>query len=208
MKAIPAGEQLFDALTQTTLQKAERTGLPIFHFTEKEQLGSNFGERFTNAIAAVFDAGFENIITIGNDTPNLKTQHLKKAAHQLALGKTVFGPSADGGFYLMGLQKANFDCAIFKNLPWQRFVLFNRISLWLKRESLEIVKLPVLQDLDSEKDLKAILTFSRSLSGYILKLIAFILGHKNRLCYKKYIFTDLFLHRSLYNKGSPKGLLV
>ena len=207
-KAFPNGEQLFDALTQTTLQKAKRTGLPVFHFTENEQIGSDFGERFTNSIALVFKQGYENVITIGNDTPHLKTQHLKKAAYQLALGKTVLGPSADGGFYLMGLQKLNFDADTFKNLPWQRFSLFNQISLWLKRESLEISRLPVLQDIDSEKDIKSILVFSRSLAGYIFKLIMCLLGHKSGLSYKRHIFIDLFLQRSLYNKGSPQVLLV
>jgi len=81
-KSIPNSEQLFDKLTQSTLRKAKDTGLPTFHISDKDQVGSNFGERFTNAIAAVFDRGFNNIITIGNDTPHLKTQHLKNTAKQ------------------------------------------------------------------------------------------------------------------------------
>lgn len=205
-KAIPRGGELFDSLTKTTLQKAARTGFPVFHVTEKEQVGSNFGERFTNAVSSVFEQGFENIITIGNDTPHLKTEHLKKAAHQLELGKTVIGPSVDGGFYLLGLQKINFDPTSFRNLPWQRFSLFNRISQWLQPNTLEIVRLPVLQDLDDEQDLKSILTFSRTLSSALVKLIHTVLG---RLCapfLQPQIFHDLLLSYSLYNKGSPKGL--
>ncbi|WP_419213251.1 TIGR04282 family arsenosugar biosynthesis glycosyltransferase [Maribacter sp. X9] len=203
-KPIGKGEQLFDALTESTLQKVQRTYLPVFHFTEEEQVGANFGERFTNAIASVFEKGFENIITIGNDTPQLTVQHLKKAAEQLAQEKTVIGPSLDGGFYLLGLKKSNFDIEVFKDLPWQRFDLFSKIALWFQNEASEIVKLPVFQDLDDEQDLKSALRFSKSLSSEVLQLIITVLGHLRQLITHNYLFFDLYLHKSLYNKGSPR----
>ena len=203
-KSIPKSEQLFEKLTKTTLSKAKKTGLPIFHLTEKEQIGSNFGERFTNAIAAVFDKGFDNIITIGNDTPHLKTQHLKNTVKQLKLGKTIIGPSVDGGFYLLGLQKSNFDVSKFKKLPWQRFILYNQISRWLQSESSELVKLPVLQDVDNVKDLRSLLLFSKTLSTSLILLIIGLLSLKNRLFHKKYHFINLFPNRCFYNKGSPE----
>tara|TARA_R110002126_G_scaffold37442_8_gene112975 strand:- start:671 stop:1360 length:690 start_codon:yes stop_codon:yes gene_type:complete len=203
-KSIPKGEQLFEKLTQCTLRKAKNTGLPTFHFTEKNQVGSNFGERFTNAIAAVFDKGFDNIITIGNDTPHLKTQHLKNTVKQLKLGKTIIGPSVDGGFYLLGLQKSNFDVSKFKKLPWQRYSLYNQISRWLQSESSELVKLPVLQDVDNVKDLRSLLLFSKTLSTSLILLILDLLPVKNRLFHKKYHFINLFPNRCFYNKGSPE----
>ncbi|TLP80774.1 DUF2064 domain-containing protein [Maribacter sp. ACAM166] len=203
-KSIPKGEQLFNTLTKTTLLKAKNTGLPIFHFTEKDQVGFTFGERFANAIATVFEKGFDNIITIGNDTPQLRTQHLKKAALQLALGKTVIGPAVDGGIYLLGLQKVNFNIHAFKNLPWQRFSLFNCISTWFQRESSEIIKLPVFQDLDNEKDLKSLLNHLRSFSFSIVELIISLLGNKNAKYHQLREFPDLFPNRSMYNKGSPQ----
>tara|TARA_R110000744_G_scaffold2933_4_gene11663 strand:- start:285 stop:974 length:690 start_codon:yes stop_codon:yes gene_type:complete len=202
-KSIPKGEQLFDVLTKTTLKKAKNTGLPVFHFSDKDQIGATFGERFTNAIATVFDKGFSNLITIGNDTPHLKTQHLKHTANQLALGKTVIGPSIDGGFYLLGLQKSNFDVAEFQNLPWQRFSLYHQISLWLQEESSELIKLPVLQDLDNERDLHSILSFSFGLSSTLLLLIIGLLIRNRSLFYAKQNFSTLLPNSFLYNKGSP-----
>ncbi|MDO6471562.1 DUF2064 domain-containing protein [Maribacter sp. 1_MG-2023] len=203
-KHIAKGEQLFDLLTQTTLKKAKNTGLPVFHFSDKDQVGATFGERFTNAIANVFERGFSNIITIGNDTPHLNTQHLKHTAHQLAIGKTVIGPSNDGGFYLLGLQKSNFQVAEFQNLPWQRFSLYHQISLWLQEESSELIKLPVLQDLDNERDLKSILSFSSGLSSTILLLIIGLLEINRSLYYTKQNFSKLLPNSFLYNKGSPE----
>lgn len=202
-KHIPQGEQLFDVLTQTTLKKAKNSGLPVFHFSDKDQVGVTFGERYTNAIATVFDKGFSNLITIGNDTPHLKTQHLKHTANQLALGKTVIGPSIDGGFYLLGIQKSNFDVTEFQKLPWQRFSLYHQISLWLQEESSELIKLPVLQDLDNERDLKSILSFSTDLSSTILLLIIGLLKRNKILFYASQNFSNLFPNSFLYNKGSP-----
>jgi hypothetical protein len=203
-KSIPKSEQLFEKLTQSTLRKAKNTGLPTFHFTDKDQVGCNFGERFTNAIAAVFDKGYDNIITIGNDTPHLKNHHLKITANQLALGKTIIGPSVDGGFYLLGLQKSNFDVSKFKKLPWQRYSLYSQISTWLQSESSELVKLPVLQDVDNEKDLWSLLLFSKTLSASLILLIIGLLPVKNRLFHKKYHFINLLPNRCFYNKGSPE----
>jgi hypothetical protein len=203
-KSIPKSELLFDKLTQSTLRKAKNTGLPTFHFTDKDQVGANFGERFTNAIAAVFDKGFDNIITIGNDTPHLKTQHLKNTAQHLALGKTIIGPSVDGGFYLLGLQKTNFDVSNFKKLPWQRYSLYDQISTWLQSESSELIKLAVLQDVDNEKDLWSLLLFSKTLSTSIVLLIIGLITVKLGLFHKKYNFLNQFSNTCFYNKGSPE----
>lgn len=202
-KSIIRSEKLFDNLTKATLLKAKRTGLPVYHFTEKEQLGTNFGERFTNAIANVFDKGFENIIAIGNDTPHLKTHHLKYTATQLSLGKPVLGASIDGGFYLLGLQRNNFDRKGFKNLPWQKCDLYQQISLYLRKNSLGIVQLPVLQDLDNENDLKSILSFSYSLSTPLLLVILRILNLIKNLYYTLDNFIQRYTASSNFNKGSP-----
>ncbi|TVZ16196.1 DUF2064 domain-containing protein [Maribacter sp. MAR_2009_72] len=207
-KSIVRSEKLFDILTQVTLGKARRTGLPVFHFTEKEQIGSNFGERFTNAMTAIYDIGFHNIIVIGNDTPQLTTQHLTYTAKQLAIGKPVIGGSIDGGFYLLGLQRVNFDSNDLKNLPWQRFGLFNQISLSLKKKSLEVVLLPVLQDLDTEKDLKSILSFSYSLSTTLLLLILSILRNIEHLYYTLHNYIDSYATRCYFNKGSPANSFI
>lgn len=207
-KPIPKGERLFDALGHSTLKKAKRTGLPLFHFTEKEQIGSTFGERFTNAIASVFEQGFEHVITIGNDTPQLQTHHLQKAAQQLALGKTVIGPSTDGGFYLLGIQQKNFNATVLKDMPWQRIDLFHKISHWFEHVSCELIKLPIFQDIDDTKDLKAALHFSKTFNFVLRKLVIHILGYTFVPLVALITTVNLFLHTPLYNKGSPKVLLA
>ena len=88
-KAIPKSGLLFDMLTQRTLKTVKKTKLPYFHLTEEHQVGDSFGERFTNAIQMVFTKGFEQIITIGNDTPQLRVSHILDASGHLENGKEV-----------------------------------------------------------------------------------------------------------------------
>ena len=57
---------LHRALNARSLQIAKNSGLDYFHFSENEQTGGNFGERFANAIAAIYHKGYDAVITIGN----------------------------------------------------------------------------------------------------------------------------------------------
>lgn len=202
-KPIPKGEVLFEGLTQDTLQKVQATGLPFFHISDKEQKGTSFGERFTNAIQEVFQNGFENVITIGNDTPQLKTAHVLKAHAALQAGKIVLGPSLDGGFYLMGIHKSNFDQETFKRLPWQRFSLFNKISTLLTVSESLLYQLPVLSDIDTFKDVKRLASFRKSISSSVLQLLRLVLQLGQEL---QTILISLFsaiLLQQPFNKGSP-----
>ena len=194
---------LFEALNKETLTKVKKTGLPYFHFTEKEQFGNSFGERFVNAIHEVYKKGYDNIITIGNDSPQLKTAHLLEANKQLQLGKTVLGPTFDGGFYLMGLHKSNFDPSLFKRLPWQRFGLFNRISQLFENSNSHLFRLPVFEDIDTEKDIVKLLGFSKSLSITIINILLSIQEKVLSLFRLRVItYFELFSF-PLFNKGSP-----
>jgi len=194
---------LFHELTEQTIRTAESSGLPFFHFTEKEQQGASFGERFSNAIQAIYDKGYKNVITIGNDSPQLKASHIIEAERQLQLGKTVLGPSSDGGFYLMGLHRSNFDPTLFLRLPWQRFGLFNKISQLFESFDSHIYRLPVLHDIDTKKDITTLLHFSKTVAVSILKILRILLKQHVRIVSKniripQYHFTTLH-----FNKGSP-----
>ena len=79
----------------------------------------------------MFNKGFQNIITIGNDTPHLKTKHLLETANQFKEKDLILGPSKDGGFYLMGIKKAHFNKNTFLKLPWQT----NRLNSYISKIS-------------------------------------------------------------------------
>lgn len=194
---------LFEAMTEQTLLEVQKTGIPYYHCTEIEQKGATFGERFVNAIESIYELGFENIITVGNDCPQLKATHLNKAYQHLQLGQTILGPSRDGGFYLMGLHHSNFDRDLFIRLPWQRLGLFNSITTVFNTLSNGLYLLPVHQDIDSLLDVKKVLAFSKDLSKNLIKILQGLIEDNKKTVVSRCLLIRHLFSSHYYNKGSP-----
>ncbi|WP_459212537.1 TIGR04282 family arsenosugar biosynthesis glycosyltransferase [Aquimarina rhabdastrellae] len=201
-KAIEKGQSLFQQLNQQIIRTVEKTTLPYFLFTEDRQKGLSFGERFVNALQNVFDMGFDNVIMIGNDSPQLSTQLLHKSEQLLKQNKVVLGPNHDGGFYLIGLHKSQFHKAYFLNLPWQTHRISQCITSHFKATN-TVVLLPTLIDIDTVADLKKLHNYYKSISVILLHYITQILSTTYRVWnHVQKHSQNLFLHNS-YNKGSP-----
>jgi len=111
-------------LNLRSLAVARRSGLPVFRFTEREQVGNTFGERLAHAIQRVFDQGITQVVVMGNDTPQLRPSHLLAVEKALSKANWVVGPAMDGGLYVLGVQKAAFEPITFAKMPWQTPDLF------------------------------------------------------------------------------------
>lgn len=202
-KPFAKDERLFEEFTEQTIAKVQKSGLPYFLSTEKEQVGTTFGERLAQAIQQVYERGYTNVIAIGNDSPQLRTVHLLKAYKQLQLNKTVLGPTFDGGFYLLGLHRSNFRSELFKKLPWQRFSLCTTLSQIFQKSRLEVFRLPVFADIDSKKDALYLLGYAKTLPKSIVYLLCNLLVKPNKVfSQKKYLYDPVFL-TTFFNKGSP-----
>lgn len=202
-KPITGGHELFLELNKQTISIAQSTQLPYYVFTEENQYGTSFGERFVHAMQHVFDQGFENIITIGNDTPFLTQKHLIETAKQLENKKFVLGPSTDGGFYLMGLHRSHFEPSEFLKLPWKSKNLTEHILSLINEQGIEINTLQVLHDIDSIEDIKVVHKYRYTLSKVLLEIMEGIL-HNFNIKYTDYTNTyEPVLTSNFYNKGSP-----
>ena len=205
-KSFYQGESFFEALNAHCLETVQKTGIPYFLFTEKEQVGADFGARFVNAITCVYNKGFENIITVGNDTPHLSSSQLLTTAKLLEKNKFVLGPSRDGGFYLMGLHRSQFDPTSFLKLPWQTSRLSKCIDLLIKKANIEVVRLKVLTDVDKFNDLKNILNSYKSLGRRLKRIILALLQFGEKIFNIIWLEKFQLEQQNLYNKGSPKIL--
>jgi glycosyltransferase A (GT-A) superfamily protein (DUF2064 family) len=123
-----ASAALFRRFNRYAIQQARRTGLPLFVIQGDQQVGANFGERLANAYQSVFELGYERVIAIGNDCPELNAGMLLQAAGKLEQHGLVLGPTQDGGAYLIGLQRSAFDRAAFANLPWQTDTVYEALE--------------------------------------------------------------------------------
>lgn len=203
LKSFRESVVLFRELNKNILQKVVKTGLPYFISSEKEQKGSTFAQRYTHAVQEVFDRGFENIITIGNDTPHLQTSQLLKTAALLATNKMVLGPSLDGGYYLLGITKTHFNPTDFLNFSWQTDRLAIEVSKFLTATRLEVVLLKTLSDIDSVSDATTILQDTLFLSEKIAAILMRITLQKKRPGTRMGLSLSQLVQTSLFNKGSP-----
>ena len=81
-------------------------GLAPGSITTHRQKGDGLGPRMLRAFAETFAAGFERIVVIGTDHPTLPPAFVGEAFRALSEPFTVaLGPSADGGYYLLGLNE-------------------------------------------------------------------------------------------------------
>jgi hypothetical protein len=207
-KSFSKGAAFVDELNKNTLQTVKKSKLPYFLITEKEQIGKSFGERFSNAIQAVFEKGFKSVITVGNDTPQLRKHHILQAANEVDKNKFVVGPSIDGGFYLMGISRKIFNEISFLELPWQTKSLEKTISFQIAATQTEVIKLDTLLDVDSASNLKALFKLSQHISGKLLSILSYLLNANVSISLATKLLIGRRENRSYFNKGSPEFLSV
>lgn len=198
-----SSRSLFETLNKHTLNIVKKTSLPYFLFSEKQQIGNSFGERFTNAIQSVYDLGFNRIITIGNDTPHLTSKHILKTVEKLERYSIVLGPSTDGGFYLMGLKKSQFNKETFLKLPWQTSNLSRSISKLNAYKNIKISYLEVLTDIDEASDIKLVIDRYKPLSTSIKTLLLQSFSSIKETIFYYLDTIENFILNLQFNKGSP-----
>ncbi len=119
-----------------------------------QQQGVNLGERLTAALATAFGLGYQSVAIIGTDSPHLDPQEICGAFSLLATDKAdvVFGPSADGGYYLLGLRQSKPE--LFKGIPWSSSDVLAVSLARAKSAGLRQVLLAPCFDLDTADDLR------------------------------------------------------
>ena len=119
-------------------------------FSKKLQKGDTLGDKMSNAFIEGFDNGYENIIIIGSDIYDLKSEHINLGFNKLLNFDTVLGPAADGGYYLFGMK--TYISEVFKNKNWgKETVLKNTVSDLEGKKT--IYFLETLNDIDVISDI-------------------------------------------------------
>jgi rSAM/selenodomain-associated transferase 1 len=98
-------------------EKGKEIALWLGESTERRpQEGNDLGERMHNAFRYAFRRGVGATVIIGTDCPLIDSAVICGAFHRLESHQCVIGPSADGGYYLLGLSS---PCeALFREIDW------------------------------------------------------------------------------------------
>ena len=111
----------------------------------------NLGQRMERAFHRAFEAGFERVVIIGCDCPELDVECLSEAIESLKENDMTIGPSVDGGYYLIGLRKPT--PRLFMGINWGTESVFEQTIKIAKSEGLKIAQLKKLSDVDQPEDL-------------------------------------------------------
>jgi len=117
------------------------------------QRGPDLGTRMQQAMQDAFDQGTKDVLLTGTDLPTLPRTHLVEALKLIKNHDVVLGPTADGGYYLIGLRKM--APALFDGIAWSTASVFAETKKKIETAGLSLGLLPECRDLDTLEDLKA-----------------------------------------------------
>lgn len=119
-------------------------------FDKSRQHGRDIGERMYNAINKGFKAGYKNVLLIGSDIINLRSEIIIDAFDQLQQSDIVVGSAKDGGYYLIGLKKPVKE--LFEQKDWSTNKVFIQTLKNCLDMDLSVGLVPELADLDRIED--------------------------------------------------------
>lgn len=118
------------------------------------QRGKNLGERMKNAFLAGFADGYERVLIIGSDAPDLTGEIITEGINSLKHREAVLGPAHDGGYYLIGLRPDTFLPAVFEDIPWSTEEVFAATMKIFRQAKRDVAVLPPWRDMDTLPDLQ------------------------------------------------------
>ena len=114
------------------------------------QKGEDLGEKMRIAFEEVFQKGYQKVIIIGTDCPEITANILIDAAIELNNHDVVFGPAMDGGYYLLGMKKIH--DRLFQNIPWSTDSVLEISIQYLKEKKIPYQTISALTDIDTAED--------------------------------------------------------
>ena len=133
----------------------ENDDWPARFFQKKKQSGHDLGERMKAAFQSVFNKNEsvllkKKVVIIGSDCAQLTSDILDSAFQKLETAPFVIGPSFDGGYYLLGMNR--FEPSVFDEIEWSSSSVFQKTLEKITALGLEVSLLPALPDIDTEDD--------------------------------------------------------
>lgn len=119
-------------------------------YHKRKQITGDLGQKMSQAFQEIFEQGYERIAIIGSDCKELQTKHLEMAFEYLTTTDVVIGPTFDGGYYLLGMNKLYPN--LFVNKEWSTDTVFPDTLQDIRLLGKNYNLLPKLSDVDYYED--------------------------------------------------------
>ena len=141
------------------------------------QQNGDLGQRLQAAVEQAFSVGARRVLVMGTDCPSLDEPLLAEAFDSLDQADLVFGPAADGGYYLIGLTRPMPN--VFVNIDWGGPQVLKQSLAAATTCGVNASLLDVRPDVDVPADLPA--AYSALAAGNTLSVIVPTLNEEARL---------------------------
>jgi len=119
----------------------------------RAQREGDLGRRLAGSFEDAFAEGAHHVVITASDTPDLDVRLIRAAFDALDRGPAVIGPSADGGYYLLGMRAPG--APLFTGVDWGTSHVLAQTQALARAAGLTMVQLPELIDIDTAADLAA-----------------------------------------------------
>jgi hypothetical protein len=116
------------------------------------QQGNDLGQRMLNAFYDAFEEGYEKVVLIGSDTPDISKKLIVEAYAKLDDSDVVVGPAEDGGYYLIGMKDAHKE--LFEGMTYSHADVYQELIEAAEDMSLKVSTIQTLFDIDTVDDMK------------------------------------------------------
>jgi hypothetical protein len=123
------------------------------------QAEAEMGHRLAGIFERLMQEGYERVLVLKSDSPDLPICLLNQASDILASGRAemVYGPSERDGFYLVGLRRWHRE--LFHDVDWDTPQLSSRVLRQARKLGMRVRRLPEWYEIDTVEDLRRHLTY-------------------------------------------------
>jgi rSAM/selenodomain-associated transferase 1 len=114
------------------------------------QVGNDLGNRMYHALAEMLHQKYQKVVLAGSDLPTLDAETIMRAFTLLNRAEVVVGPSADGGYYLIGMKQPH--PALFQGIAWSTDKVLQQTLEKARTTALDTVQLQLQSDIDTYAD--------------------------------------------------------
>jgi len=129
------------------------------------QRGSDLGQRLGHVFEDVFRLGIESVVVVGSDLPDLPPRLIRDACAALdgAEDPVVLGPAADGGYYLVAMNRPH--PGLFRGIDWSTNRVLAQTLDAAKVDGLQVFLIDQWTDVDSIADMERLVACSSESTG-------------------------------------------
>lgn len=134
----------------------DRAPMSLCGRREIPQGAGDLGERLTRLMGRLPSG---DVVVIGSDAPQIVRTDIQAAFRALGRKSAVFGPAPDGGFWLVGLDRAARRRPPFSNVRWSTAHTLSDVITRLGSRKFEVLR--ELEDVDDAQSLRRVATAMR-----------------------------------------------